>query len=369
MCAIDVAETGPAGHRVQMKSIVVTGAAGPVAESVLATLTQQPGVASLHIVAPAPVELPDSALDVAVRVTVADLVGADLVALIGAAEAVVHLGATIDATDPRLLADGRIVDEARAVLAAAEAAGVGSLVVVSSAMVYGALPTNGVPLTEQAVLHPEATYRPGVELAEIEREIGDWRDRNDGVDVTVLRCAPVVADGTAGWLAAEMRRAFSYPVADRDPETQFLHASDLGTAIATALSSGAPRVANVAPDGWLTDAQRRDLETRPRIHLPPVVAARMISVRASVSGSALMAGIVPYVTYPWVVANGSMRDTGWSPQVSNDEAYVAAFRAAPWSMVSSSRRQQLALGSVGATGVVAAAAIVALVRRRYQNRR
>ena len=71
----------------------------------------------------------------------------------------------------------------RRLLADADAAGVRSLVVLSSAMVYGAGPDNPVPLTEEAAIRPEPALPYAVARAELERLVADYRD--DGADRTV----------------------------------------------------------------------------------------------------------------------------------------------------------------------------------------
>ena len=103
-----------------MNTVVVTGAAGPAAERVVASLAACEGVDRVVVVSPRP----DPEVRAAVRpggavveVHVADVVAVDLERFLHEASALVHLGAAVDDLDPALLADGRIVDEASAVLA------------------------------------------------------------------------------------------------------------------------------------------------------------------------------------------------------------------------------------------------------------
>ena len=62
----------------------------------------------------------------------------------------------------------------RRVLEAAGAAGLGKVVLVSSAAVYGAWPNNPVPLTEDAPLRPNPGFPLGVHKAELERLLAEW---------------------------------------------------------------------------------------------------------------------------------------------------------------------------------------------------
>ena len=82
------------------------------------------------------------------------------------------------------------------------------LVLVSSAMVYGAFANNPVPLTEDAILRPDVDFVYARQLASVEALVDRWRRAAPGRTVTVLR--PVVAmaaDGTSSLAARARRRA------------------------------------------------------------------------------------------------------------------------------------------------------------------
>lgn len=302
---------------------------------------------------------PDAVEGVALRVV--DLLAGELAERFADADAVVHLGCPVDDRDPDDLPEGRLVAEAARVIAAAAAAGVPRVVVVSSALVLGALSSNPVPLTEQAVVHPASGFGPAVEMAEIERVVTESE-----TPVTVLRAAPVVADDAPGWLASELHRSLAYPVEGRDPGLQYLHADDLGRAVAVVLEAGATGVVNVAPDGALSGPDRRGLETRPRLRVSDRVAHVAASVRSTATGSGTPEGIRPYLSEEWLLANDRLRDLGWEPRYSNEDAYVAAFRAAPWSMIPSGRRQELLLGGLGALVAAGAVGVGVALRRRHR---
>lgn len=352
-----------------MDSVVITGAAGPVTAAIVERLAAHLPEVRITVLAPRPIPELEVATGSAVTVEVLDLVGADIVERLGVvgAEAVVHLGVPIDGLDPFKLAPGRAAAEARAVIAAVRTAEVPQLTVVSSTLVLGALPGNPVPMTEEAVVHPESCFRPAVELAEIEREVAEHRNAVSTCATTTLRTAPVVSEGEPGWLGSELHRSLAYPAEGHDPELQYVHADDLADAIRTMVAVPIEGVVHVAPDGWLTGVDRRALETRPRVRVPDPVARGAAALRGTVRGTSGPEGVRPYVTYPWVVANDRLRQAGWEPSHTNDEAYVAAFRAAPWSMVSSSRRQELALGGAAAIVLGVGAAVIGLTARRRQR--
>ena len=64
-------------------------------------------------------------------------------------------------------------------------------------------------------------------------------------------------------------------------------------------------------------------------------------------------GLGPYTKEPWVVSNGRLRRHGWTPTVTNEQAYVEATEAPWWTTISPKRRQEITLG----LGVVAGVAL------------
>jgi nucleoside-diphosphate-sugar epimerase len=255
----------------------------------------------------------------------------------------------------------------RTVLEAAGAAGLGHVVLLSSATVYGASPANAVPLTEEAPLRPNPGVRLAVEAAERERLAAEWRDVHPGGTVSVLRAAAQVAEDGDDWLERALRAAGRGAPAADDPPTQFVHVDDLAAAVDVARRERLDGAYNVAPDGWLDGEARRALAGGPRIRLPERVR-RLADLRWRLGLAEVPPALVAYARHPWVVANGKLRGEGWQPSYSNEEAYIAGHPPAPWATVSPHRRQQLAFGAVAA-GAVAAAGTAAVAAWAIRRRR
>ncbi len=347
-----------------MGSVVVTGSAGSVGRRVCDLLAARDDVE--HVVG----------LDVKTRrwgradvvEHRVDLRTQDLKPLLEGADTVVHLASSFspraDGLDP---ADVE-VDGARRVLEAAGSAGVERVVLLSSAMVYGAWPTNPVPLTEDAPVNPNPEFSFGVAKAEIERLAEEWRHDHPGSVVVVLRPATALAEGEVSWVARSLRAAEVIDAAQLDPPMQFLHLDDLASAVVLAATSDMSGPYNVAPDGAVDGETWRVLSGRvPRVRLPEEAAEEVGRFRWRHRLAPTPPGITAYTMHPWVVANDRLRGAGWEPKLTNEQAYVEGTPARPWATMNAKRRQQLALG---AAGVVAAAAAVgvALVVRRLRRR-
>ena len=109
----------------------------------------------------------------------------------------------------------------------ATAGGATHIVLVSSAMVYGAYANNPVPLTEDAILRPDVDFVYARQLATVEAMVDRWRRDDPAAPCAVLR--PVVAmaaDGTPS-LAAALAAGFGQRLGEDDPPAQFLHLDDL----------------------------------------------------------------------------------------------------------------------------------------------
>lgn len=242
------------------------------------------------------------------------------------------------------------------------------LVVVSSAMVYGAWDNNPVPLTEDAVLRPDPTFAYARQLASVEQLADDWRRRVPGRTVTVLR--PVVAmaaNGTSS-LAAALAAGMGQRFAVDDPPAQFVHLDDLADAVVLAAEHELDGVFNVAPDGHIPAAQVRALSgATPRIQLPDRFAEVVDQLRWQFQRGPIPPSLRRYTRAPWLVANDRLRAQGWRPTVTNEQAYVEGTEAKWWTMVSPKRRQELSLG--GSAVLVALITWATVVVIRWVRRR
>jgi nucleoside-diphosphate-sugar epimerase len=244
------------------------------------------------------------------------------------------------------------------------------VVLVSSAMVYGAWANNPVPLTEDAALRPDVDFTYARQLGAAEQLVDEWRRGDAGRSVTVLRPAvAMAADGTSG-LAAALAAGMGQRAGEEDPPAQFLHLDDLATAVLLAAERRLDGVFNVAPDGWIEGERVRALAGAvPKVKLPDRVAEVIANQRWRFQRGPIPPGLRSYTRWPWLVANDRLKAEGWHPTVTNEQAYVEGTEAKWWTMVSPKRRQEIALGGLVATLAVAALVTVRAVRRARRARR
>jgi nucleoside-diphosphate-sugar epimerase len=280
------------------------------------------------------------------------------------------LGAPTTGGTPALDGTRRVVDVdvMRAVLDAASSTGVSHLVVLSTAMVYGAWGNNAVPLTEAAPVRPVPGVAFATESSEIERMVVEWRDDHPSATVAVLRPVVTVRPHDGGWLKRSpwVPTPWRSATADVGPPMQYLHVDDLVAAIELAGRRRLDGAFNVAPEGWIPPEVRQDLiGPRPRVGLPEALADALTARRLRHAGYPVE--VAAYQRESWVVASDALRAAGWRPTDTNEQAFVEAETAGPFASLDARRRQAISLAAVGvvtaATGVAAVAAVRRLRRR------
>jgi hypothetical protein len=65
-----------------------------------------------------------------------------------------------------------------------------------------------------------------------------------------------------------------------------------------------------------------------------------------------------------LVSNGRLRNAGWNPTVTNEQAFVEGTDAKWWTMLTPKRKQELALGAMTLGLIVGLLSAVIFVRRR-----
>jgi nucleoside-diphosphate-sugar epimerase len=253
---------------------------------------------------------------------------------------------------------GDDLGELRSVLRRADADRARHVVLVSTAMVYGAWADNPVPLPETAPLRPNPGFRPAVEKAEAERLVTEWGADHPDAKVAVLRPTVTVgADGSTVHPALAGTRSPRASHAGRP--VQLVHADDVASAVTTVVERELGGAFNVAPDGWISDERARELAGgMARFSLPRRLAGTLVPPE-----------VLPYAIHPWVVANDRLRAAGWSPTYTNEEALLLAAGPTTLQRLSPTRRQELALGGAAVALIGAATTAVILVRRRIRGRR
>ncbi len=162
------------------------------------------------------------------------LAGVDVLVHLAVDSSVDHDDADVHARHGR----GTHARGAATVLTAAPAAGVTHVVLVTSAMVYGALADNPVPLPEDAELQATADSAWMGDLLEIERLAAQAPRTHPGLLVTVLRPAALVGGGVDTIFTRHFEAPRLLAVKGSRTRWQFCHVDDLLSALELVVTGG-----------------------------------------------------------------------------------------------------------------------------------
>ncbi|MBV9092610.1 MAG: NAD-dependent epimerase/dehydratase family protein [Streptosporangiaceae bacterium] len=350
-----------------MPVVAVTGAAAGIGQALTTGLAASSQVKRV-------IAIDASRGDVAgVTWRVADVRDPALGGRLGGVDVVVHADVDLAPDSDARQRRAFNVRGAQTVLTAAAAGRVGRVVLISSAMVYGARPDNPVPLPEDAPLAADVDASVAGDLLEVEHLARRAQRANPGTAVTVVRPAALVGARHSP-LDTLVTRHFEAPrllkMKGTAPRWQFCHVDDLVSAVECALAQGLDGRLAVGCDGWLEQEEVERLSGLKSIELPPRLT---FGTAQRLHGL----GVVPtpatglrYVVYPWVVDCATLRQAGWQPRYDNAAAlrmlldqrqgrHAAAGRRIP--------RKEATITAAGAT--VAVIGTAAIVRRARRGRR
>ncbi len=349
-------------------AVAVTGAARGLGRALTARLAASPQVGKV-------IAIDDHRGDVAgVTWRVADVRDPALAGRLAGADVVVHTDLDLTPDSDHRARRAFNVRGTQTVLTAAAAGRVGRVVLVTSAMVYGARPGNPVPLSEDAPLAAEADSSVAGDLLEIEQLAQRSLRTHPGMEVTVVRPAALVGDDVDTLVTRHFEAPRLLTVKGCAPRWQFCHIDDLVSALEMAVTGTVTGQFAVGCDGWLEHEQVLALSGLRGIELPAGLTFGTAQKLHRVGVTPAPAADLRYVVYPWVVDCAALRRAGWRP--SHDNAAVlqelldsrAGRHAVAGRRITRKEATITAAGAAGAAGaVIGTAAIVRMARRRRRS--
>jgi nucleoside-diphosphate-sugar epimerase len=347
-----------------MPVVAVTGAAGGIGYALTARLAASPDVRRV-------IAIDGHRGDIAgVTWRVTDVRDPAIAGRLTGVDVVVHtdldLAPDSDARQRRAFN----VRGAQTVLTAAAAARVGRVVLLTSAMAYGARPDNPVPLPEDAPLAAEADSSVAGDLVEIEQLARRSPRTNPGMAVTVVRPAALVGDSVDTLITRHFEAPRLLAVKGCAPRWQFCHIDDLTSAIEFAVGGGVDGPFAVGCDGWLEQDAVEQISGLKSVELPARLtfgAAQRLHRLGVTPAPALD---LRYVVYPWVVDCAALRAAGWRPRFGNADALRVLLEQRQGRHAVAGRRIARKEATItAASATVAVIGTAAIVRRARRHRR
>ncbi|MBE2999784.1 NAD-dependent epimerase/dehydratase family protein [Nocardiopsis sp. HNM0947] len=352
--------------------VAVTGAASGVGRLLVQRLADAEGSS-----APSEVVAVDSEFADLRGVTwrIADVCDPGLVSRLDGVDVLVH---TADDRSPESKPVRRRQHNIRAaqtVLTAAAASGVPRVVLITSTMVHGADPANPVPLAEDAPRVSDNSEGLMGDFAEIEALAERARRAHPSLSVTVVRPAPLVGPE----LDTLLSRHFSAPrlltVKGQEQHWQFCHVDDLVSALAHCVTEdvhGRDGALAVGSDGSLSQDEVEQLAGMKHFEVAANLAFGAIRRLHKARITPAAAAELTFLVHPCVVDCASLRESGWKPVYTNEEALAALLesREGKHAIVGRSvGRKEVTITAAGAAGAAAAAIGTAAAIRHLRKRK
>jgi nucleoside-diphosphate-sugar epimerase len=278
-------------------------------------------------------------------------------------DALIHLAADLMMT-ARTRRD-RATRQIQTVLISAAAAGVARLVVVTSAMAYGASPANPLPLPEGAPLAAIPDEGLVGDLLAVEQALRAAADVHHGLAITVVRPAALVGPGIDTVISRHFEAPRLLTVKGGSPAWQFCHVEDLATALVTTVELGLGPVLTVGSKGWMTQAGVEVVSGMHQVELSESMALGIGQRLHRVGILPFPSSDLAYAMFPWAVSSATLAAAGWQPVYDNMmclSALVDNIRGHHAMAARRIDRKDAALGA--ASAAVALVGTAAIMRRR-----
>ena len=212
--------------------------------------------------------------------------------------------------------------EAMLVFEACGRARIARVILLSSAMIYGASPRNPGFVTESQAPSYNGANRISRQWIALEALAAEHLGGHRGLRLTVLRPTAVPLWGMTDYFSQLLRGKVAITLPLYDPSIQLLSPDDLASAVCCAVESNAEGVFNVAPDGVLPLRVALRLSGARRVAVARVLQRLLRRALAALDASHPIEQL-EYIRYSWTISNHKIkRILGFVPKRSSAEALL-----------------------------------------------
>ncbi len=300
--------------------IAVTGAATGVGRALVERLRADVGSGAVGGI----VAIDDHSADISgVNWEVTDICDPRFAARISGVDVIVHAAGDRSLESSPAQRRGRNVRSAQTVLTAAAAQRVSRVILLTSTMVYGASPTNPVPMPEDSPVSAESGGGLVGDLTEVEDLARLARRAHPGLSVTVVRPAPLVGTGVDTLLTRHFAAPRLLTVKGQKQQWQFCHLDDLVSALEFVVVrevDGEDGALAVGSDGALSQPEAEEIAGLRSFDVPVSVAFNATQRLHRVGITPASGSEMKFLVYPCVVDCVTLREAGWRPEYDNEAA-------------------------------------------------
>ena len=220
------------------------------------------------------------------------------------------------------------IARAEAVFQGCAHAGVKSVVVLSSAAVYGASPRNSGLISESRPASRSLKDTVASRWNNLESVAQRWLGEREEVKLTILRVAAVPVRGGEDQFSRLFENRLAFTLPGYNPSVQVLGLDDMASAVRCVIEKSEGGIYNVAPDGVIPVRAALLLSRSHRIPIPRGLR-RIARAAQGRYGHAKTIDELDYIRYSWTVSNKKIKQQlGFTPKRTSAEA-VMDFTIAP----------------------------------------
>jgi UDP-glucose 4-epimerase len=244
-------------------------------------------------------------------------------------DALVHLAFVLNPMHDHELTYDIDVNGTHNVLRAAGDAGVGHVLVTSSAVAYGAFPDNPVPLTEDWPVRGVPGFPYAREKAEADRLCQLWALEHPDRTMTIVRPCIVFGPNVDNYLVRLWTdQPFQADLGGPDHGVQFVHEDDVVEAISRLLEGRHGGAFNLAGDGVMPARECAEMIGLKRRRVPYALYRRFVALMWAVRVAEAPPGSLAFSRFPWIVSNEKVKSMlDWTPRYTTREAFELTMRA------------------------------------------
>ena len=297
--------------------ILVTGAAGALAQQVIARLRDDYQVVAVDFREQVYLgdDIPSYRIDIVKR-------GFEDIFRKHRIQGVIHLGRIMTSEDNRMRRYNANVLGTQRLLDLCHKYRVGRVLILSTYHVYGANAYNPALLDEAAPLKAAGLTMDLIDSVELENLATIYLWKYPRLNIHILRPCNIVGPGVRNSISRLLSSKFSPVLAGFSPMMQFIHIDDMADAILLAFEKNKPGIYNVAPDDWVSYQEALTECGCRRVPLPsiPPMVPRLLS--AVLDLKAFPPFLMNYFKYPVILDNRLFKRTfGFEPKKSLKEIF------------------------------------------------
>lgn len=201
--------------------------------------------------------------------------------------------------------------------------GVEKVVALSTYHVYGAAATTSSLIDEDYPLKAAALRPELVDAVELENLLRIQLYKHPELNITVLRACNIAGPGVSNTISRILSQKVSPCLAGFSPLMQFIHVEDMAEAVVRAFERNSPGVYNVAPDDYIPYQDALLKAGCRRLFVPPVPAPLTRRALHLLGHRAPPDYLIDFFRYPVIVDGGRFARTfEFTPSYRLDQLFA-----------------------------------------------